>query len=129
MPKLSNAMQTQPDASVEIVVGKSEIQNVTVIRIKGVINAMTSKQLEKDIFRLLTPESNKLVLNLQELDYISSSGLRTLLTATRKIESLNGKMLLCCLSKNVNLTIQNSGFSTFFLCETTEDRALHQFQE
>jgi anti-sigma B factor antagonist len=95
-----------------------------VIRIEGVLDSFTSPDLEKKVFSLLSEKRNKLLINLEGIDYISSSGLRTFLTTSRKIDSLGGKFLLCSLSDNVLLTLKNSGFENFFVWKNTEEQAL-----
>lgn len=117
-------MEALPEHIIDISVNQMPSGGVTVFCIKGTLDALTSRTLEKAIFKILSAENNRILLNLKELDYISSSGLRSLLTASRKVHSFGGKLLLCCLSKNIKLTILNSGFGNFFLCESSEDIGL-----
>lgn len=95
-----------------------------IIRVKGVLDAVTSPELEREVFATLSETKNRLLINLEGVDYISSAGLRTLLTASRKIETYGGKFLLCSASENVLITLKNSGFGRFFKWKHTEKQAL-----
>ncbi len=97
---------------------------VFIIRIRGVLDAVTSPELEKEVFALLSAKKNRLLINLDGIEYISSAGLRTLLTTSRKIDSHGGKFLLCSPTENVLITLKNSGFGHFFTWKQTEKQAL-----
>ena len=50
------------------------------------------------------------VIDMEDLVYISSAGLRTILQAVRKTERQNSKLALCSLSEDVRGVFQTSGF-------------------
>jgi anti-sigma B factor antagonist len=84
--------------------------NTLVLCPEGRLDTMTCMQLEKEINESLVSEINTLILNFEKLVYISSAGLRVVLSARKKIGKMNGTMIV----KNVNETIMEvleiSGF-------------------
>ena len=56
-----------------------EVNGVTVVDFFGKMNTSTSPEAEKYINQLVDQGANKILLNLEELDFISSTGLRVIL--------------------------------------------------
>ena len=79
-----------------------------IINIEGRLDTNSSSDLEKEVENLNGIDS--LIFDFKELEYISSSGLRILLTCQKKM-NLQGKMII----KNVNSSIMEifeiTGFS------------------
>lgn len=69
------------------------------IMVEGRLDTMTAPALEKEIKENITGVE-KLVLDLKALDYISSAGLRVILSA-QKLMNKQGEMIV----KNVNETV------------------------
>ena len=85
------------------------------ISLEGRLDTSTSPQLENELRTALNGIS-ELVFDLAKLDYISSAGLRVLLSA-QKTMSCKGEMII----KNVNETIMEifevTGFSEILTIE------------
>lgn len=75
-----------------------EESKLTVV-LEGRLDTTTSPELEKSLSDSL-PGVTELVMDLEKLEYISSAGLRVLLSA-QKIMMKQGKMIV----RNVNATI------------------------
>ena len=82
---------------------------------EGRLDTVTAPELEKTIDTELTGVTD-LILDFKALSYISSAGLRVLLTARKKMDKI-GKMTV----KNVNETIKEifelTGFADFLNIE------------
>lgn len=72
-----------------------------VVGVEGRLDTTTAPQLEESLKEILN-EVNELVLDFEKLDYISSAGLRVLLSA-QKVMSKKGSMVI----KNVNSVIMD----------------------
>jgi anti-anti-sigma factor len=106
----------------EIVMTKEK--NVTVISLKGRLDAVTSPVLEKDLTELLAGEEKTLVVDMGDLDYISSAGLRVLLAATKRLKGKQGKLFLASLKNVVKEVFDISGFSSIIPIYESVDAAL-----
>lgn len=73
--------------------------NKLTLNLEGRLDTMTAPELEQEVKESLTGIEN-LVIDMKELSYISSAGLRVLLSA-QKIMNRQGEMVI----KNVNETI------------------------
>ena len=83
--------------------------------LSGRIDTTTAPQLEKEIKESVNGVT-ELVLDMKELDYISSSGLRVLLSA-KKIMSKQGKMTLLNVNETVMEIFEVTGFSEILTIE------------
>ena len=65
-----------------------EVVNTTAnLKVEGRLDTITAPELEKSINEV---EAKEIVLDLENLEYISSAGLRVLLSAHKKFVKLNG---------------------------------------
>jgi len=90
---------------------KKQEQEVAVASVKGRIDAVSSPEFEKEMAELIAEGNNILILDLVGLDYISSAGLRTIITITKKIKERDGKLLISGLKGMVKEVFEISGFN------------------
>lgn len=82
---------------------------VTVIKIEGRLDTTTAPELEKT-FNNEGVELKNLVLDFKGVDYISSAGLRVLLTAQKKM-NVQGSMELINVGEAVMDIFEMTGFA------------------
>ncbi len=90
-----------------------EQDGITIIDISGRLDASNSKEAE-NIILAAEGEESKVILNLENLEYISSAGLRVLLLSAKKARSGHGKICIVSLTENVKDVFEISGFSAIF---------------
>lgn len=84
---------------------------VVVVRLKGRLDAASSPQVEKKINAIIESGHFKLLLNLAGVDYLSSAGMRLMLSVSKKLKHLEGKVVACNLSDEVLEVIKMAGFN------------------
>jgi len=84
--------------------------NVAVFAVIGQLDAITSPELEERLTRWFEQPGASLVFDLEGLDYISSAGLRIILSAAKKMKARNGKLCLARPRSRVKEAFQISGF-------------------
>lgn len=84
--------------------------DVVVIRVKGRLDAASSPQLEKKINSIIETGHFKLLLNMADVDYLSSAGMRLMLSISKKLKHLEGKVVACNLNEDVMEVIKMAGF-------------------
>ena len=85
-----------------------EAQTLTVA-IDGSIDTVTSPELEKQLGEHWGGIS-KLILDFGEVSYISSAGLRVMMTADQHMEETNGNMTIRRVSDDVREVFEMTGF-------------------
>ena len=88
-------------------------QNWQVIRVSGQIDSKTVLKLREFIDSELKPDQ-PVALELTDVPFMSSAGLRTLLTLQRKTKELNIDLALIGISEGIADTMKVTGFYQFF---------------
>ena len=100
---------------------------VLIVRIRGRLDSVSSPIAEKKVFDAISNGHIKVVLELVGLTYISSAGMRMLLSTTKKIRTLSGKLCICNMTPNVLDVLKMSGFDHILDLYDTEEEALKHF--
>jgi anti-anti-sigma factor len=98
--------------------------SVTVVGIEGKIDTDTCDKVEAALLAEIDKGAIRLVIDLGEVSYISSAGLRSVLIAGKKIKSLRGHMAFCNLRPLVLDVFEASGFTTILTVCTSRDQAI-----
>jgi anti-anti-sigma factor len=101
--------------------------DVLVIKIKGRLDAISSPSAEKKVFECINNGQNKLLLDFSGVTYLSSAGMRMLLSTTKKLKTLSGKLIVCSISQNVMDVLKMSGFDHVLDISQSEGEALRRF--
>lgn len=100
---------------------------ILVLRIKGRLDALSSPAAEKKIFDAIHNGQQKLLIDMAGVTYLSSAGMRMLLSSTKKLRTLSGKLLICSMATNVLDVLKMSGFDHVLELYKTEEEALRKF--
>lgn len=97
-------------------------ENMTIISIEGSIDSKTAGELQSKIMGKVS-ETDKVILDLTKVDFVSSAGLRLLLMIYRQIKSKNGKIILVGVSDEIKDVMAMTGFINFFEFSQTIEEA------
>ncbi|MCD8130225.1 MAG: STAS domain-containing protein [Lachnospiraceae bacterium] len=86
------------------------------LNVEGRVDTNTSPQLQKSILQAFQ-KGNAVVLNLERVDYVSSSGLRALLIGQKTASSKGGSMKLTHVCDAVMKVFDMTGFSKMLTIE------------
>jgi anti-anti-sigma factor len=90
---------------------KTEIDgNVIVVRLSGRIEAVTSSSVENTLIKEISGGRASIVLDMSNVSYISSAGLRVILVAAKKSGSAGGGIAIFGLQPSVQEVFSISGF-------------------
>ena len=87
----------------------------TILEVSGRLDTSTAPVLDKKINEDIS-ETTNLVLDLKELAYISSAGLRVLLSAQKRMQK-NGSMKLKNVCEEVMEVFEMTGFADILVIE------------
>ncbi len=99
---------------------------ILIFKLKGRLDSKTSPDFEKKIFDAIEDGSTSMIVNFEELDYISSAGLRVILKATKNLKRSDGRFVLCSMKDYVKEVFEISGFDTFLPIVSTMNEALNE---
>lgn len=100
--------------------------DILILRLKGRLDAVTSPEAEKKVFDFIDKGNHNILFNLGEVNYISSAGLRMLLSTSKKLNNIPGNLFLCSLQDNVLEILKLSGFDRILEYTETEEDALER---
>lgn len=100
-------------------ISKSVEDNIMVLEIKGEVDAYTSQDLNKTLADVLGDGYHQIVVELSQMTFISSAGIRALLYAQREAVQLGGEVRLVGPTDQVRRIFEIAGF--FELFQITDD--------
>ena len=94
-----------------------------IVRPKGRLDGTTGILFEQDVQQEIDAGHTELVVDMSQLEYISSAGLRALLVVAKKLKAAGGRMALCALRKPVKEIFDVTGYTTLLDVFPTKDAA------
>jgi anti-anti-sigma factor len=104
-----------------------EENGVTVVDIEGKMTTTTSPEADAYLKELLDEGASQILLNLEGVDFVASTGLRVILATGKKLLGSGGRLVICSLNPTVAEVFRMSGFSQMFAVFDTEQEALSSF--
>lgn len=108
---------------------EKKIGSVSVIALDGRLDAYVSTTVEQKLNTLVDAGEIWLVVSLERLDYISSSGLRVLLASLKKVKKRDGDIKLASMKPHIKEVFDVAGFSQLFSIYDLEDAAVKAFNK
>lgn len=100
---------------------RSEHGDVTVLALKGFLDAHTAPDLEQAIEQAIAAGRSRLLADAQDLTYISSAGLGVFMGFIEDLRDRGGDLKICGLVPKVREVFELLGFHTLF--DIVDDRA------
>jgi anti-sigma B factor antagonist len=108
---------------------EQKLGNVNVLSLSGRLDAYSATEVEKKLDSLIEAGQPRLVIDLEKLEYISSSGLRVFLATLKKAKKQQGDIKLACMKPFIKEVFDIAGFSQLFNIFDTRDAAVSSFNE
>jgi anti-anti-sigma factor len=105
---------------------EKNINNIQVIAISGRVDVISANELEIFLNSAISNNS-RMIFDLSDTEYISSSGLRVFLAALKILKTKNGEMRLASLQPVVRNILDISGLSNIFSIHHNLKEAVNSF--
>lgn len=99
-------------------------EGVLVIAPGGRLDVNSSSALERVLVGHLGSGETRFVLDLRDVEYISSAGLRVLLFLAKKAKERSGRVALCALGPAVRQVFDLAGLLPVFTVEPSREEAV-----
>jgi anti-anti-sigma factor len=107
---------------------KEEIKgDILLLRLSGRLDAVSAPLVEKKIFDSINKGHHNLLIDFAGVDYLSSAGMRMLLSISKKLKTFSGKLVLCSIVMNVMDILKMSGFDHVLELTKSEEDGLRKF--
>ena len=110
-------------------VSERTAEGVNVISLDGRFDAYAADDIEQKLDSILAAGKVRLVVDLGQLEYISSSGLRVLLGALKKTREQQGDIILSGLQPYVREIFEISGFTQLFKMYDKVEEAINSYKQ
>jgi len=108
-------------------VSKSENGDVSILYIKGYLDAHTAPNLETEFQKLVDAKKYNIIVNFQDLSYISSAGLGVFMGFIEDIRKNGGDIKLTDMKPKIFRVFDLLGFPTLYDILDEETKALEKF--
>jgi len=108
-------------------ISTSKQGEVSVVALAGRFDAQSAGQVDLSLQSSLQQGGQKLLVDMNRVEYVSSAGLRVLLAAAKKSSSLGGRLVLCGLQPYVLEVFEVAGFTSIFQIAPDAASALQSF--
>lgn len=103
-----------------------QMHSVSVIKVKGRVDSDTAPELDNALTKLLQ-ENDKIVLNLEGVEYVSSAGLRAIVKAYQSAKKSGGNVHLASAPRSVEGILLTVGMMQMFKMFPTSEEAVAGF--
>lgn len=96
----------------------------TIFALSGRLDSNSAPQFEKQLHDFLASPGSHLVFDFNNLDYISSAGLRVILNTAKAYKSGPYRFITCAMQDHVQEVFEISGFDSFITITGSVDETL-----
>jgi anti-anti-sigma factor len=104
-------------------VTEGQVGHATTLRIVGRVDSSVSKLLEQKVMDVVA-RSNAVVMDLGEMNYISSVGLRSFITLAKQARLKNQTIALCGMREEIAEIFEIGGLLELFAIHATMEAAV-----
>jgi anti-sigma B factor antagonist len=101
--------------------------NLPVVRVRGRVDSETAPELDDALTKLIKEGRCKIVLNLQDVEFLSSAGLRAIVKAYQETQKAGGDVRLAAVSGPVEGMLRTLGMMQMLKMYPTEQEAVASF--
>ncbi len=105
----------------------SEKERVTLVEVSGRIDSMNANELGDALTAEIERGGKQIVLDLAQVSYMSSAGLRELVAAYHRLQDVGGDLRLAQPSSRVQDVLEMSGLDTIFQIFPTQVDAVGSY--
>jgi len=98
--------------------------NRALVGLSGRMDAVTAPAFEQHCDSLIAQGTTAVIADMSGLEYISSAGLRSILSSAKKLRAAGGSLSFCGMTGMVEEVFRVSGFLKMFRVFATKDEAL-----
>ena len=93
----------------------TEYKHCSLLKANGRIDSATAPQLAEALDLIMQKGIYKIVIDMEDVDYISSSGLRVIINTQKTCKRYNrGELVLACVPLKIYSALDLAGFVPFF---------------
>lgn len=108
-------------------ISTKSIRDVTVVELSGEIDGKTAPQVQEEVLTCIK-DKVKVILDMSDVSYLSSAGLRVLLMVYKQMKSAEGKVALVGLIDDIKEVMNNTGFINYFITANSINEGIKEIE-
>ena len=108
-------------------IATQEYKRVAVMSVSGRVDSSTAPELESQLTKVVDGGQYHIVLDLKDVEYMSSAGLRAMVSTLKKVKRVNGDLRLANPSARVEEVLRLAGLTSIFSIHSTQEEAVASF--
>ncbi|MGB9691516.1 MAG: STAS domain-containing protein [Candidatus Sumerlaeaceae bacterium] len=96
--------------------------------LRGYIDAHTVIEFEKAVENVIASGTNRVILEMSALSYVSSAGIGAMMALARKLSQDGGDLVLLSPTQKVYTILEGLGFTKIFKIANTQHEALQKLK-
>ena len=104
-----------------------DTQSVSVMKVIGRVDSDSAPEFDNALSKLLNGGRNKVILNLQGVEFLSSAGLRAMVKALKDAQNSGGDVRLASVSEPIEVILRTVGMMQMFKMYPTIEAAAAGF--
>ncbi len=102
---------------------------ITILRLKGFLDAHTAGDLEAALQKCIDEKKIRIVVNFEELNYISSAGLGVFMGFIEDVRENGGDIKMTSMTEKIFHVFDLLGFPALYDILKTDDEAVERFAQ
>ena len=98
-------------------------EKIIIIYIDGDLTTNSSPKVEDEIKDILEGTAKNVIINVERVNFIASTGLRIILALGKRLNSKGLKLTVCSMNSNTKSVFNLSGFTKIFPIYGNEEEA------
>ena len=95
-----------------------------IARANGRIDSSNSREFHSSLEAVIDEDDSAVVLDFEDVSYISSAGMRVILLTAKGLQSSGVKFVLCSMNESIREVFQISGFDKIIPIHGSQSEAL-----
>ena len=120
--RTGNGRDEGADIEMDLGLEVQERDGFAVLGVSGEVDVATVPRLREQLHSLVAQGSNKIIVNLDAVDFLDSTGLGVLVGALKRVRSNDGDLYLVCTQPRIRKVFEVTGLTKVFqLFDTVDD--------
>lgn len=107
----------------ELGIDVREVGSHAIVDVKGEIDVYTAPKLREKLIELVSEGSYNVIVNLEGVDFLDSTGLGVLVGALKRVKAHDGSLSLICSQDKILKIFKITGLTKVFSIHSSEQEA------
>ena len=109
----------------DINIETSDLGGIKLVTVHGDIDVYSSPKVKDALYEIIDKEAYRIVINLEDIRYIDSTGLGVLIGALKKVKGSEGNITIVCSNPQIKKVFTITGLVKIFGIYPNNDEAVN----